>query len=633
MVAMKAQEIAASSLTCQRPSRTLCSEMSLKIPKTMVHQLHEVAERLKDEPALWSKRFADGGAAGGKNRNGWVPTSWRQYAQRVRDFALGLQSLGFAPKQALTVMGFNREEWVVSALAAMASGGVSVGIYTTASAEQIAYVVGHCDATVAIVEHEAFLDTLLSVRSQLPKLEHIIVMDAPQVPREGVLTFAEVLERGARANEADYYARLEALEPQGLAQLIYTSGTTGHPKGVMLSHYNLCWTTVQLSTCHAIGLGDTIVSYLPLSHIAEQVCTIYGPLINGLQVYFAQSFEKLPENLKEVRPTLFLGVPRVWEKFKAKAEAGIAAQSKNRQRVLAWARSVASRFHDDAMSHRQSSITLQAQYALAKRTVFGPLKARIGLDKAHLLATSAAPIAREVLDFFASLDLPIAEIYGQSEVTGPTSVTTSHAMKLGKLGRPMPGVEVRIADDGEILVRGGNVCLGYFKDPEATAELIQHGWLHSGDVGQLDEDGFLQITGRKKELIVTSGGKKTSPSNLEGLLKGIEPIGNAMVVGDGRNYLVALLALDPERLGGFAKKKGFPQDAKALAASEQFRAYLKDAIEREVNPRVARFETIKNFEVLPHDFTIEGGELTSTLKVRRKIVATKYAAQIEKLYG
>ena len=394
--------------------------MTLKIPKTMVHQLQEVAERLKDDPALWTRRG-----------DAWVPTSWRQYAQRVRDFALGLQSLGFAPKQALTVMGFNREEWVVAALGAMASGGVSVGVYTTASAEQVAYVNGHCEAAIALVEHEGFLDTLLAVRSQLPALKHIIVMDAPAVPREGVLTFAEVLARGARANEADFYAVLDALDPAGLAQLIYTSGTTGHPKGVMLSHHNLCWTTVQLSLCHPIQVGDTIVSYLPLSHIAEQVCSIYGPLINGLQVYFAQSFEKLPENLREVRPTLFLGVPRVWEKFKAKAEAGIAQQPRARQRVLAWARSVAARFHDDKMSHRQSSITLQAQYALARRAVFGPLKARIGLDRAHLLATSAAPIAREVLAFFASLDLPIAEIYGQSEVTGPTSVTTLEAMKLG----------------------------------------------------------------------------------------------------------------------------------------------------------------------------------------------------------
>lgn len=596
--------------------------MSLPIPRSMVHQLHDTAERLKDGPALWTRR-------GG----GWVATSWRQYARRVRDFALGLQSLGLQPKQALVVMGFNREEWVVAALGAMASGGVAVGLYTTSSSEQMAYVTGHCEAPIALLENEQYLERLEGVRGQLPALQHVILMEPPASPRPGVLTFAEVCERGARGNDADYYARVGALQPDDLAQLIYTSGTTGHPKGVMLSHRNLCWTTVHLSVCHPTTTSDVLLSYLPLSHIAEQVATIYGPVVNGLQVYFAQSFEALPENLKEVRPTLFLGVPRVWEKFKAKAEAAIASQPKARQRVVAWARDVARRYHDDAMNHRQSSITLQGQYALAQRLVFEPLKARIGLDRAKILVTSAAPIAREVLEFFASLDLVIGEIYGQSEVTGPTSVSTQAAIKFGKLGRPMPGVEVRIADDGEILVRGGNVCLGYYKEPAATAELIHDGWLHSGDVGTFDEDGFLQITGRKKELIVTSGGKKTAPSHLEGLLKAIEPVGNALVVGEGRNYLVALLALDPERVKAFARARGFPDEPAALAVAPAFRVYLEAAIEREVNPRVARFEQVKKFEVLPHDFTVEGGELTSTLKVRRKVCEAKYADAIARLYA
>ncbi|MFT3708690.1 MAG: AMP-dependent synthetase/ligase [Archangium sp.] len=596
--------------------------MSLTIPRTMVHALHAMADRLKDHPALWTRR-------GGE----WVPTSWRQYAQRVRDFSLGLQALGFQPKDAMAVMGFNREEWVVAALAAMAAGGTSVGVYTTSSPDQLAYVAGHCEAPIALVENETFLAKLNQVRGQLPKLKHVIVMEAPLEPREGVLTFAEVLALGARGDDGDYYARVEKLQPDDVAQLIYTSGTTGNPKGVMLSHHNLTWTTVHLSSCHPVNHDDMLLSYLPLSHIAEQVCSIYGPIVNGLQVSFAESFEKLPENLREVRPTLFFGVPRVWEKFKARAESAIAAQPRARQKVIAWARDVASRFHDDATSHRQSSITLQAQYALAKRTVFGPLKARIGLERAHLLATSAAPISRDVLTFFASLDMPIAEIYGQSEVTGPTSVTTSSAMKLGKLGRPMPGVEVRIADDGEILVKGGNVCLGYYKEPAATSELLENGWLHSGDVGKLDEDGFLEITGRKKEIIVTSGGKKTAPSNIEGLLKAIEPIGNAMVIGEAKNYLVAILALDPEQIMAFGAKRGFPVEAKNLAEDAGFRAYLKEQIEKQVNARLAQFETIKKFEVLPHDFTVDGGELTSTLKLRRKVVATKYAGMIEKLYA
>jgi long-chain acyl-CoA synthetase len=596
--------------------------MNTAIPRTMVHQLHAQAERLKDRPALWSKR-----------NGSWQPTSWRQYAQRVKDFALGLSSLGFGPKQAMVVMGFNREEWVVADLAAMACGGMAVGLYTTSSPEQVAYIAGHCEAPIALVENAEYLERLSSVRGQLPALKHVIVMEPQSRRGGGVLTYTEVLERGSKEDDAEYYARLERLDPKDVAQLIYTSGTTGNPKGVMLTHRNIAWTAVHLSMCHPTDESDVVLSYLPLSHIAEQVCTIYGPVLNGIQVYFAESFEKLPENLREVRPTAFFGVPRVWEKFMAKAQAGLESQPRARRRIVAWARGAASRYHSEVMAHRQPSLALAAQYALAQRLVFQKLKARIGFDRTHIFATSAAPIAKEVLEFFASLDIVIAEVYGQSEVTGPTSVNVKGAMKLGTLGRPMPGVEVRIADDGEILVRGDNVCAGYFKDEAATRELLQDGWLHSGDVGYLDEEGFLKITGRKKEIIVTSGGKKTSPANIEGMLKAIEPLGNALVIGEARNYLTAILAIDPEKVGPFAQKHGFPADPNALAQSSAFRAYLERRIETEVNPRLARFETVKKFEVLPHDFTVEGGELTSTLKVRRKVCEQKYADLIAKLYA
>lgn len=596
--------------------------MGAELPKTIVHALLAQAGRLKDAPALWTRRGET-----------WVPTSWRQYGARVRDFALGLQSLGFQRGESLTITGFNREEWLVACLGAIASGGTSVGIYTTSSAEQVEYITGHCEAPIAVVENETYLRALLSVRAKLPKLKHIIVMEAPATPVEGVLTFAEVLAKGATGDEGDFYARLDALQPDEIAQMIYTSGTTGAPKGVMLSHHNICWTATQLLSCADVKADDVVLSYLPLSHIAEQITSIYGPISAGAQLYFARSFEKLPDDLKEVRPTVFVGVPRVWEKFKAKAEAGIASQPPMRQRLVKWARGVTARFHDEQFAHKQSSLTLQAEYALARKLVFKPLKTRIGLDRARFLITSAAPISREVLEFFASVDMPICEIYGQSEVTGPTSVSTPSAMKLGKLGRPMPGVEVRIDEDGEILVRGGNVCLGYYKNPEATAELLQDGWLHSGDVGRFDEDGFLEITGRKKEIIVTSGGKKTSPANIESLLRNIDPLGPTLVFGERRKFLVALLTVDPDRLARFAKEHDMPASTADLAKHAGFRAYLRDAIEREVNPRVSRFESIKQFEVLPNEFTIDGGELTSTLKLRRKVVEQKYAADIERLYA
>lgn len=593
------------------------------LPTTIVHRFHEQAERLEHRPALWSKR--DGS---------YVPLSWRQYATRVRHFALGLIQLGFPEGARLCVMGFNREEWLVADLAAMAIGGVPVGLYTTSSAEQVQYLVSHSEAPIALVENETYLDRLLSVRGQLPLLKEIIVMDAPQKPRPGVRTFAEVVALGAAGSDAEYWARFERLKSEALATLIYTSGTTGHPKGVMISHHNIVWTVEHLLACGDFGAEDVLLSYLPLSHIAEQMASIYVPIMRGYQLYFAESFEALPQNLREARPTLFFGVPRVWEKFKARAEARMAELKGPKKRLVDWARGVTLRYQGVVLAGEAMPLRLEAQYRLACRLVTAPLKARIGFDRCNVFATSAAPIGRDVLDFFASVDMVLREVYGQSEVTGPTTVNTQAHTRLGSLGRPMPGMEVRIADDGEILARGKNVCLGYFKEPGATAELIDaEGWLHSGDVGELDGDGFLRVTGRKKEIIVTSGGKKTAPANIEGMLKAIDPIGNALVVGDNRNYLVAILAPDPEKTEKFGASRGWPTTPSGLAAHEPFRRWLVETIDRDVNSRLSKFETVKKIDVLPHDFTIDGGELTSTLKVRRKVCAEKYRARIEALYA
>jgi long-chain acyl-CoA synthetase len=595
----------------------------MELPKTMVHALHEQASRLGHRPALWTRRGQT-----------YVPISWVEYAERVKRFALGLRSLGFAPGGALGILSFNREEWLVGDLASMALGGVPVGLYTTSSVEQIQYILGHCEAEFLLVENEKHLRTALKVREKLPKLRHVIVMDAPQTLPEGVLRYADVLARGTGVDEGPYWDSLNALKPEGLGTLIYTSGTTGNPKGVMLSHHNLTWTARQLNASVYFGeAGDaSILSYLPLSHIAEQIISLHCPVLMGAQVYFAESIDAMPRNLAEVRPTFFFGVPRVWEKFKAKAEEGFSKQPPAKRRILAWARGVASEYHAHALRHERVPLTLEAQYRLAQRLAFAPLKQRIGFDKVMFFATAAAPIGRDVLEFFASIDVVIREVYGLSEVTGPGTVNTREHTRLGSLGRPMMGVEVRIAEDGEILMRGGNVCQGYYKQPEATAELLQGEWLHSGDVGQLDGEGYVHITGRKKEIIVTSGGKKTAPSNIEALLKAVSPVGNAVVVGDRRNYLVALLTLDPDKARTLAQQHGWPEDLNALAADERLRKHVLDAIERDVNPQVARFESIKRFAVLPQDFTVDGGELTPSLKVRRKVVEEKYASVIEGLY-
>jgi long-chain acyl-CoA synthetase len=594
----------------------------MELLRSMLHVLHQQVSELADHPALWSKK-------GGVYRS----ISWSEYGERVKHLALGLRQLGLSRGGALTILSFNREEWVVAELAAMALGAVAVGLYTTSSPNQIQYVVSHCESELILVENEGYLEVLERLRPSLPKLRQIVVMDPPAAASAGIVSYQEVIRLGERADEREYWESIAALDPSSLACLIYTSGTTGNPKGVMLSHHNLVWTARQLSSTRPLSNDDVGLSYLPLSHIAEQICTIYGPLLNGVQIYFAESLEALPQNLKEARPTVFFGVPRVWEKFKDRAEASIASLPVLQRRLIGWARRITLERNLRSLSGERIPRPLEFQYQLARRKVFSKLKERIGFDRTQIFSTSAAPIGKDVLEFFASLDIIIREVYGQSEVTGPTSVSTEDSTHLGLLGRPMIGVEVKIADDGEILVRGDNVCMGYYKDPAATAELLRDGWLHSGDVGKLDADGYLQITGRKKEIIVTSGGKKTAPAGIEALLRSIPLVGNALVVGERRSYLVALIALDPERTALVAKEHGWPETVGALIRHRPFLQHLEGQIEQQVNRKLARFETIKRFAVVPEDFSVKAGELTPTLKLRRTAIEQKYSDLIESLYA
>jgi long-chain acyl-CoA synthetase len=587
--------------------------------RTVVHLLHAQAERLKERPAHWSRRGPT-----------WRPASWREYAQRVKDFATGLIALGFRPGDALAIIALNREEWAVGSLAAMAAGGRAVGVYTTCSQEQLGYILAHSEARFALVESG---ELARRVREVAPGLRELVVMEVAPPHPQAVRAFTEVLELGRSGSDAEYYGRLDALQPGDVAQLIYTSGTTGPAKAVMVSHANLTWTTERLGACHPTSEEDALLSYLPLAHIAEQVLSLYVPLSSGMQVYFSRGPSALLEDLLEVRPTVFLGVPRVWEKLKVRLQAALDAEPDARRRIVAWAREVTRRYHADAMGHLQSGLQVQAGYALAKALVHRPVKARLGLDRVRVFAASAAPMSLEVLEFLASLDVVVAEVYGQSEATGPTSVSTPQALKLGAVGRPLPGVEVRLLPDGEILVRGGNVCLGYWRDEAATAALLEGGWLHSGDLGLLDQEGFLTITGRKKEILVTSGGQKASPTSLEQRLSAIEPLGPALVVGERRPHLGALLTLDRERVVPFARRRGWPTEPRALALNPAFLRYLEEAIEREVNSRVARHEAIRRFEVLPEEFSVAAGELTATFKLRRRRCEQKYAPLIDRLYG
>jgi long-chain acyl-CoA synthetase len=559
----------------------------------------------------------------------WQPTTWRTFADEVRSAARALISLGFPRDGKVAILGFNRPEWVILDHAAMMAGGSAAGIYTTCSPDEVQYIVHHCEAHVVLVEDAAQLAKVMARREQLPLLRWIVLMRGATATGEGVLSWDDFMRKAEATPQAELDARLDAIDPSAVATLIYTSGTTGPPKGVMLSHANLSWTSQLLIDAGGGTLeGDASLSYLPLSHIAEQMGTVHMPATAGSTVFFASSLETVAEDLKACRPTVFFGVPRIWEKFHAALASKLGQVTGTKRRLVDWARTVATAVNAHRDRGEPIPRLLQMRYAIADRLVLKKLKQALGFDRARALISGAAPIAPDILAFFSSLDLPIREIYGQSEDSGPTSYNLPGRTRIGSVGPPLPGIEVKLADDGEILVRGPNVFMGYFKEPEATAETLKDGWLCSGDLGAFDKDGFLTITGRKKEIIITAGGKNIAPKNIEAAIKQSPIVGEAVVIGDRRKYLVALLTLDEE-----AARKVAPEitDAERLAAAPQIQAAIQKQID-EVNEALARVEQIKKFVVLPRPFGIASGELTPTMKIKRKVVAQMYEREIEALY-
>lgn len=588
-------------------------------PDSSAHRLFRQAQLRPAQPAYMVKQ--DGF---------WKSTSYAEYADEVRTAARALMALGFAAKQSVCILGFNRPEWTIMDLACMAAGGAPAGIYTTSSPEEVEYIVHHTEAPVVLVENDKQWEKVRARREHLPHLRHVVLMKgAPAIDDPMVLSWEAFTAKSSEVAEADLDQRLAALEPGGLATFIYTSGTTGPPKGVMLSHENLTWTADAAAEITGGSHNDVSLSYLPLSHIAEQVFSIHGPVTLGSTIYFAEAIDKVPDNLKEVQPTLFFGVPRIWEKFQAGISAKLAEATGPKKYILQWARGVGSQVSSLRMRGKAPSGLLALQYKLAEKAVFSKLKPLVGLGRATICVSGAAPIAREVLELFASLDIIVQEVYGQSEDTGPTSFNSRGRTKLGTVGPAIPGIEVKIADDGEILVRGKNVFLGYYKEPAATAEVLKDGWLYSGDLGSFDSEGFLQITGRKKEIIITSGGKNIAPKNIEAAIKNSSLVAEAVVIGDRRKYLTALVALEPDAAARFAEKIG--KAGQKPHELPEVRAEIQKHVD-EVNSQLAQVETVKKFTIIPRAFSIEDGELTPTLKIKRRVVAKNFSAEIEAMY-
>jgi long-subunit acyl-CoA synthetase (AMP-forming) len=584
---------------------------------TTIAQYFEMAAKRGTELAF---KWRENGA--------WREESWEGSARTMRRVARALIALGVPARGAVAIIGPNRPEWVLSAFGAQAAGATPAGIYTTNTAEQCAYIVGHCEAKVAIVHDRAQLAKLRAQQASLPELKTIVLMtgaaDGP-----GALSWADFLAAGDATPEAEVDARLKALAPDDVATLIYTSGTTGTPKGVMLTHSNLLRAAEEIQKHLGLKDREIVVSYLPFSHIAEQIVSLWGFARLGSAIGFCEELDLLGDTLREIRPTVFFAVPRVWEKMQARMMEAGANNPWLTKKIAAWARGVGTR----ANLARFEGKPAPFGYGLANKLVFSKVRARLGLDRCHLAISGAAALSRATFDFFLSLDLPIAELYGMTEGTGVSTCNTPSAFRPGTTGRSLAGYELKLAEDGEILMRGPHVFKGYFKSPDATAATIDaEGWLHSGDIGELDEAGFLRITDRKKELFKTAGGKYIAPQHLEGLLKGIPGVGQAVVVGgDDKKYVAALLALDPENAPRIATTLGVSGSLEQLAAHPDFLAYVQREVDR-LNGGLARFESIKRFTLLPKELSVEAGELTPTLKLRRKVIAQHYAGEIDALF-
>ena len=563
-----------------------------------------------------------------KDGESWKAIDWATFADEVRTAAKALIQLGVDVGKPVSILGFNRPEWTIMDVAAMAIGAVPAGVYTTNSPVECKYIVEHSESPVVLLEDESQWEKIKQIRDQIPTLKHVVMMKGVEISDDQVLSWGEFMELGGKGNDDELDGRLEWLGADQLGTLIYTSGTTGPPKGVMLSHDNCVWTAKQMVATFGINSTDSTLSYLPLSHIAEQSFTIHSAAVAGYPVYYAESIEKLAENVREVQPTIFFGVPRVWERFYSAVNARLGEATGAKAKIAEWARGIGTKAMDLKNRGEQPGGMLGVQYALAKKLVFDKVKAALGMSNIRVAGSGAAPVSKEILEFFGSLDIQVFEVYGQSEDTGPTSTNRPGKVKFGSVGPPYPGTEVRIADDGEILVKGRNVFLGYYKEPEATADSLKDGWLYSGDLGEFDDEGFLHITGRKKDIIITAGGKNIAPKPLESGLKNHPLISEAVVIGDRRKYLTALVTLDDEAAEKFLADAGVQEEATSSSV-------IEDAIQEGVdalNSNFARVEQIKKFAVLPRQLSIEGGELTPTLKVKRAKVTEHFADVIEELY-
>ncbi|HSA96127.1 MAG TPA: long-chain fatty acid--CoA ligase [Acidobacteriota bacterium] len=560
----------------------------------------------------------------------YTPISTPEFGRRVEHLSLGLADLGLRPGDKLVILSENRPEWTITDFAVQCAGAITVPIYTSLMPEQIKYIINDSDAKIVVCSNQDLWLKIEAVRHELPNVHHFIFMDE-EAPR-GVSTLAEVMARGkvlAAADAALFEKRALAVKPDDLASIIYTSGTTGIPKGVMLTHGNFVSNSKALDAVTDFSVKDTILSFLPLSHVLERMTT-FSFLYKGATIAYAESIDTVAENLIEVRPTIMISVPRLFDKIYAKVMDNVLAESAAKRKIFFWALGVGKKHGARRIRHLPIPKALDLQYKLASKLVFSKIIAKTG-GRVHFFVSGGAPLSGDVAEFFYAIGITILEGYGLTETSPVLTCNTFEKMKFGAVGPPVPGVEIKIAPDGEILAKGPNVMRGYYKKEAETREAFEGGWFHTGDIGHFDDEGFLIITDRKKDILVTAGGKNVAPQPIENQLKTNPYIQTAVVVGGGRKFISALVVPNFDKLEAYAKSKGIVfADRRELVEKEEIRAFMTAEINRST-PNLASYERIKKVVLLERDFNADT-ELTPSLKVKRHIVEKAFKDQIDTLY-
>lgn len=591
--------------------------------KTIVDFFDRNADTYATDPAI---HWKDGD---------WHSLTWAEYRDVVHKAAAGLESLGVGNGEFVAIMSGNRPEHVIADFAAVHAGATPVTIYSTLAASQIQYIADNCKATVAILEDLDFMKRWEEIRSELPNLRYVVLMSGAENydTVDWVMSWDELLAKGVRRLEEDPEVVTRAasvISPDTLATLIYTSGTTGTPKGVMISQRNVVWTLESLRRGADLEMGQRMVSYLPLAHIAERLATHYlGTYLAG-QVWYCPNLAGVLEYIQVARPTIFVGVPRVYEKFHTRLQARFAEAEGLKGKILSKALELNAKRVDAELSGGR----VPALAGLLDRIALSKVREGLGMDNVKLAITAAAPINPDLVKFFHTIGVPLYEIYGMSENTGPATATLPGALKIGSVGKPFPGVEVKTGEDGELMMRGGIVAKGYYKMDEATRETFDsEGWLHSGDLARIDEDGYVWIVGRKKEIIITAAGKNIAPAKLETLLGNHPLISKACMVGDQRKFLSMVIALDHEEAPAWAEANGLEYtDLASFSRLPEVQDEVAKAV-AEANESVARVEQVKRWVIVPDEWTPDSGEVTPSLKLKRRVILDRYADEIESMYA